>query len=199
MWFLFARRGLRLPAFIVFLAMFAVVQWWFSQSPLKTCTAPLGIISLQLAGTEDRAREIIESWAGQSYGLQRVYNNLYVDFFYIIGYSTVLGLACLWARDVFAGQGEKGQQCSHAGWVLAWGQLAAGLFDTLENLATFKLLSEGVVEQPWPATIMAFALFKDALIITGIIYIIIAVGICLYRCSTGPIVPEGARHDISSG
>lgn len=59
-------------------------------APLKTSAAPRGIISLEMSGTEKKAKEILRSWdAGQRRSARR---NVRLDFAFLLCYSTLLSL-----------------------------------------------------------------------------------------------------------
>jgi hypothetical protein len=180
MWFLFAKKEWRLAGFLAFAVMFVVCQFAFAKLSLCTTQARLGIISLEFAGTERDARNIISSWDDQPYRRDRAFANTYLDFVYIPVYSTTLGIAVICAADIFKRKGGSlaGFMASW-GLALAWGQTAAGLLDYLEDFAILNSLSQPEASQPWPALTVAFTLPKWALSLgLGAPYALIAGGVC---------------------
>jgi len=79
-------------------AMMAVFQCALD---LRTTAAPLGIVSLELAGNEEIAQEIIASWDVLEIGLERAHASLRFDTYaFIPAYTLFLALACLKAWDM---------------------------------------------------------------------------------------------------
>jgi hypothetical protein len=136
---------------------------------LRTEASPMGIISLQLAWNAARADRILEAWGtrGQRYAKL----SIWFDFFYILGYSTSLSLACMWAAGLYDGRSPG---LAALGVPLAWGQWFAGACDVLENLSTLQILPRRARE-PWPHIITIFAALKFLILAAGLLYVLAAI------------------------
>ncbi len=148
------------------LVITAVFQ--FLDQPLRTAAAPMGIVSYELARTTANAQTILTSWdasarvyAGLSLGLDALYPPLY---------ATAIGLAC-------AAVAVRLQRRGRLGWMvvgiwLAWGMVAAALFDYVENVALVaQLLGKTAVYLPTIA--WAMASLKFGIIIAAFFYLIV--------------------------
>ena len=133
-------------------------------APLVTDPAPYGIVSFELAGNPAQAGAILDSW-NQEDRLHAAFS-LGLDYLFMVVYSTSIGLACLWTRDVLH---KRGWPLARFGAPLAWGQWAAASLDALENVAlTVVLLAS--LGSPWPELAKWCALIKFLLIFLGLIY-----------------------------
>jgi hypothetical protein len=94
--------------------------------PLKTSVAQ-GIVSLELAGSSDRARAILTSWDRRA--RRAALRSLWVDFPFIAADSTSLILSCALAAGTLRTRG----------WCLAGLVLALGLYPSYSN-----------PRSPWP-------------------------------------------------
>ena len=141
----------------------------FLDQPLRTAAAPNGIVSFELARTTANAQAILASWdasarvyAGLSLGLDALYPPLY---------AAAIGLAC-------AAVAVRLQQRGRLGWMvvgiwLAWGMVAAALFDYVENVALVaQLLGNDAVTLP--AIAWAMASLKFVIIFAAALYLIIS-------------------------
>lgn len=103
---------------------------------LTNCAAPLGIISLQLAGDQANAAAILQSWARPE-ALAAARQSLEVDWLFLLAYPATLALACRLLSagldDDLAGVGRR----------LTWAVLACAPLDALENLALWAMLQGG--------------------------------------------------------
>jgi hypothetical protein len=137
-------------------------------SPLKTSAAPAGIVSFEFAGTLDLAREIVDSWGTNG----RVFAglNLGLDYLFLVSYAICIGLGCvLLARSL----ADRSRFLHSIGMFLAWGQLGAGLLDSLENYALIRVLL-GTELDYWPAVAHWCAIPKFVLVALGLIFILLA-------------------------
>lgn len=132
--------------------------------PLRSATAPYGIVSFEFAGAVSAAQAIVQSWsptarsyAGYSLGL---------DYSYMLAYALTIGLACLMAGDALAWRGLSLADLSIP---LAWAAVAAAALDAVENLCLAVLLF-GRLDDPWPQVAWWCAAAKFALISAGILY-----------------------------
>ncbi len=158
-------RGLLWAALLALtIALTTVLQ--AVDAPLKTSTAPQGIVSYEFAGTTAAAQGILDSWdvdgrvhAGFSLGL---------DYLYMPAYALTIGLACTWAARVL---GSRRRWVGSLGRVLAFGLGLAALLDATENYALTTMLFSAAAD-PWPAVARWCATGKFALIIAGLVYVV---------------------------
>ncbi len=104
---------------------------------LRTDTAPLGIVSLELCLSVEESRAVIESWDEAARVDARTY--LCWDYFFIPLYTTALAILGIMASRWFAAKGLDG--LATLAMILAWGQWIAGLFDFTENSTLIRILS----------------------------------------------------------
>lgn len=161
-------RQRRAPIFWVMLALTVVINRLMA-GPLTTPAAPYGIVSLELAGTEAKARAIIDSWdaAAREHALFGVK----LDYLFLLTYSTGISLGCVWAASLV----QERRWLVRAGLYLAWLQWLAALFDAIENLGLLKML-QGRIGQPWPWIAQWFAIPKFVLIAPGLLYTLVVGG-----------------------
>jgi hypothetical protein len=136
--------------------------------------SPHGILSLEFAFTEKNALKIVKAWSDANI-LSRAIDLQRLDFLFIAAYSTTLGLLCILATKLLSNLDSRWL------WIgvgLTWGQLAAALFDVIENLCLFPFLY-GDTENLFPLASLAAvsAGLKFILIGFGVIYFLISVGI----------------------
>jgi len=133
--------------------------------PLNTEVAPLGIVSLELAGELSLAQSMVESWGqtGQVYaGL-----NLGLDYVFLVAYSSSIALGCvLVARSL----SRRSEFLSSLGAVLAWAQFGAAMLDAVENYALIQVLL-GSQQTPWPAIARWCAIPKFLIVAAGLVYV----------------------------
>ncbi len=170
------RRPLFLAALLWALILLAILQ--VLNQPLVTTAAPNGIVSLELAATPERARDILASWtvlspAGPA-SSPRTFALLFdaafglgLDYLFMPSYAAAIALGVLLA----AGR--------HRGWLAAlgawagWGSVLAALFDAVENLALWHIVRNMSFISPWPQLSFVCASVKFALIAIGILYALI--------------------------
>jgi hypothetical protein len=102
--------------------------------PLRNPAAPLGVVSFELARTQDRAEQILESWRGLERTAER---QLLIDFGFLIVYPALLALCCAMLSEAAAGRLQAVGVC------ISWAVLAAGPLDALENIALLQMLRHG--------------------------------------------------------
>lgn len=154
---------------IVFWGLFtATVIWMIVMqavgAPLINPTAPVGIVTWELAGNADRAREIIASWDYRAQSFAAL--GLGLDYVFMLLYSTTVGLACIWAGENLH---KRRWPLENFGVGLAWGQWAAAILDGLENIGLILVLL-GSAAAPWPELARFCALGKFALLFAGLGY-----------------------------
>jgi hypothetical protein len=135
--------------------------------PLSTDAAPSGIISYELAGDVATAEEILDSWGSE----ERVYAgiSLGLDYLFLFTYAIAIGLACVLLADRLS---VRAAFLSTLGIWLAWGMVAAGAFDFVENYGLIRLLI-GEGKPWWPTIVFWCAVLKFALIGIGLAYLVI--------------------------
>ena len=175
-------ESVRKPLFFAFFAATLIIFAIFRvlDAPLRTATAPSGIVSFELAGTPFQAQAIINSWHEIAYlvssvegepvpgFVSRAYSfavfGLGIDYLFMPVYATALALGIMMA----AGR--------HLGWFmklgawLGWGAIAAALFDAVENYALIRILMLNEVWSPYPEVAFFCATVKFFLLALGIIY-----------------------------
>jgi hypothetical protein len=162
-------------AFGVFfvLSLILMVSLQVLGTPLITAAAPLGIVSFELAGDLELARNMIASWGpeGQVYaGL-----NLGLDYLFMVAYAGAIALGCMLVAQSLA---ERVPPLASLGAVLAWGQVGAALLDALENYALINILL-GSEQEIWALIARWSALPKFAIVFCGIVYVLLGAVICL--------------------
>ncbi len=153
-------------AFVPALALYAIIQLVFAwlDIPLRTAAAPNGIISFELAGSAAAAQAILVSW-GELARLDASFG-LGIDFLFMVAYSTMIGVAAIWAGRTLAG---RGSWLAGLAGLVAWGLWLAVLCDSVENIMLLKQLFSGAAS-PLPEIAGISAAFKFALITIGLVY-----------------------------
>ncbi len=137
------------------------------QVVLDRALAPYGIVGLELAGTPERAGVILMTWGNQ--GATAAAFGLGLDYLFALAYAATLAMACgALARRAAGGVLHR------LGIWLAWGSLAAGAFDLVENTAIAMMLLEGQLA-PWAAVATACAVPKFLLAGLAVLYVIVRV------------------------
>jgi hypothetical protein len=162
-----SRRAVLWTAAALALFLFAILTW--IGAPLRTEEAPLGIVSFEFAGTLLQAQRILSSWGPA--GLAAAGLNLGLDFLFLLAYPAAIGLACAAvARRLPPAAGAY----AALGLLLARGQLAAGLLDTVENISLAQLLL-GFSNPSLPAVAFGCAAVKFILVGLGLVYLVIGI------------------------
>jgi len=143
--------------------------------PLKTETAPAGIVSFEFAGETRSAQSMVESWGE----LGRVYAglNLGLDYLFLVSYASAIGLGCvLVGRRTF-------RWVPWVGWLgigLSWGLWLAALLDAVENYALVRVLL-GSAAEGFPLLARWCAIPKFLLVGAGLVYILVGAGLIAVR------------------
>ena len=124
------------------------------------------VVGFELAGTAMKAKRIMDNWGER--GRTVAAFNLGFDYLFILGYSTLMTLVCLWAS----------QRHSHLllvklGVLLAWLQWLAGALDCVENASLLTMLFSGPSDSVARIARVS-ALGKFGLLAVGLTYIITA-------------------------
>jgi len=182
----FIPHNLRRPFFYVFLVLTIVILGVFNMldRSLRTTAAPNGIVSFELAGTPEKAHEIMLSWEYRKDAFldlpqfidQYVPPVLYAtfglgfDYLFMPVYALALSLGLL-----LAGSQKTGWYKSLAA-AMGWGIFAAALFDAVENFALWNVLTHEIIS-PYPQIAAICAAIKFALLLMGAAIIVIGQGI----------------------
>ena len=89
-----------------------------------------GIIGFELAGSEDRAAEILADWGGS--GIDAAKASLWIDYAFIIAYATLLTLAGVAPRELAERRGWS--RMAAFGVAVVPFAAAAGAFDAIEDV-----------------------------------------------------------------
>ncbi len=157
----------RRPTFYLLLVATLALGIWQGvlNAPLNTETYPLGIIGFELARTTSSAQAMIASWSSET--ISTVWLSLKLDFAFLLAYGLTLSLACFLLAKRLQ---PKSPGLSRVGKLLAWAQLAAALFDGIENLALMAVLAGW--GDLWPLLAWAAALLKFSLVIAGLLFLV---------------------------
>lgn len=176
----FVGDRIRKPLFFAFLSgtliLFAVFR--VLDAPLQTPVAPNGIVSFELAGTPEKAFQILVSWepidqSGPPLIIQPSRKlfaafGLGIDYLFMPVYATALALGILLA----AGRHE-GWFPTFGAW-LGWGVYTAAIFDGIENYALARILLMNRVWSPYPEVAAISATVKFGLLALGLVFAFIA-------------------------
>ena len=183
-----AQRKLLVGSFILFLVLSIVLT--IIARPLTTPAAPLGIVSIELAGTAARAEEIFASWSDRARGAFLLVQGL--DYLYLLVYPVMLSLACLAAArrredgiDAPFGSGRRNSRANRRvpwppheplavlGRYVAFAVLISGILDGIENYALILLLAQQPTDR-WAGLAWWAASGKFALLAVGLAYLLAA-------------------------
>jgi len=132
---------------------------------LNRSLAPHGIVGLELAGTAERAGIILLSWGCQA-GTVAAFG-VGLDVLLAMAYASTLAIAC----QAMAGPPANGFRHRLGLW-LAWGSLAAGALDFVENTALAVMLLQGHLA-PWATVATACAVPKFLLVAFALLYLVV--------------------------
>lgn len=146
------------------LALVLMVAIHLTNAPLQNPTAPLGMVSFQLAGSLAAAETILTAWGAEGQRWARI--NLWFDYPYLLAYAVSLALGCV----VLARQFPAHSWFARLGSGLAWGVVAAALLDAFENVMLFILLS-GDLREIWAMLAYWCAVPKFGLVLAALLYL----------------------------
>ena len=134
-------------------------------APLRTHTAPSGIVSFELAANYEASQQILNSWSTEA--KINVALSLGLDFLFLIVYALFISLSCI--QVAVALKVDHSIYFSVAV-VLAWAQFLAAILDVIENLALIHLLLNSSRE--WlPGLARWCAVVKFSIVGAGLIFI----------------------------
>jgi len=157
------QRTVFLCAALLTMILMAAIHW--TNAPLQTPAAPLGMISLQLAGTLPAAQQILASWDSRAQRAAAL--NLGIDYPYMVAYAATLSLACVLLARRFRGC----RRAALLGIWLSWGMLVALLLDAVENGLLICLLL-GDLREVWPVLALWCAVPKFGLVLAALLYLV---------------------------
>lgn len=120
------------------LATATVVSGALMRGPIRTMKSAsgVGIVPFALAGTDQRAREILTGWGED--GVAAARRSLHLDFTFLVGYA---GLGALLAGCSADPVGDAGWSwLTPVGWGAAAGAVLAGVLDAIENVALLRAI-----------------------------------------------------------
>lgn len=129
-----------------------------------------GIVALELAGSQDRADEILAEWGEEGQDAAR--QSLWIDFGFILAFGTFLTLALLATRDLARERGWR-RLAAIGGVVFTFGALGAAC-DAIEDVCLLLTLEGAGAALPTLATI--FASTKFILLAIAIVYLAAGLG-----------------------
>ena len=134
-------------------------------SQLSNKTAPMGIVSFELAGTLENSQNIMAGWGedGKTYAAL----SLGLDYLFLVAYASFLSLGCLLVTNKLTNTGKL----IITGILLSWSQFLAGFLDGIENWALIQLLFHSQNEF-YPMLAKYCAIPKFVIIGCGILYIV---------------------------
>ncbi|GEM_PF-1388187 len=164
----------RLTIVLLPLLIICIIIMKYFDAFLVNSVCKNGIVSFELAKELEISIAILDSWNGQSKIAASL--SMGFDFLFLIVYSSFIALLIyklnerLWNNKSFYAVGN----------LLIWAVFLAAFFDAIENLALIKLLL-GDLQQHWSTIAFYFAVLKFAIIIICFIYILVNLGLFLFR------------------
>ncbi len=131
-----------------------------AEREMKASGGP-GILAFELAGSPERAERMLDKWGER--GQRAARTSLLLDFPYPATYALLHCLACTAAGERHRERGRT--RLATAAPALAWAQLAAALFDYVENVSLLLVLAG--TRSRVPALARNAALTKFALLFAG--------------------------------
>ncbi len=126
-----------------------------------------GIAGFELAGSSERATQIMAEWGQTGQDAARL--SLWLDFLFLIAYGAFLPLAILAVRDAACRNGWE--RYARYGMPIALLPIAAAFCDAIEDIGLLLVLDgHGASRAPEAAT--AFALLKFAALAVALVYLL---------------------------
>jgi hypothetical protein len=127
-----------------------------------------GIVPFELAGSTDRATQILGQWGQAGQDAARL--SLWLDFPYLVVYGAFFSLAVLALRDAARRLGWE--RFARAGAAIAVLPIVAAACDAIEDVGLLLVL-DGHGASPAPTFATAFAVVKFAALATAQIYLLV--------------------------
>jgi len=126
-----------------------------------------GIVCFELAGSTERATQIMAEWGQTGQDAARL--SLWLDFPFLIAYGAFLSLATLAVRDAARHRGWESY--ARFGTAIALLPIAAALADVVEDVGLLLVL-DGHAASRAPEAAKAFALLKFAALTIALAYLL---------------------------
>jgi hypothetical protein len=134
--------------------------------PLHEDVTGESIVDFELAGSVDRAKEILAAWRAEDV-IDHAKAIQVFDLIYPLIYSAALAGCCVAAAGAWRRRGRSGW--AQLGIAMAWVAFVAAGFDYVENLGlAISLWDEPMT--PWPQVSLVAALLKFAGIYASLLY-----------------------------
>lgn len=164
------RASVMWPTALIAAGLAIVLTW--QGMPLRTRTAPQGIVSLELAGNARRTSAILAEWRDDHPGIsledrmdtlvqavpkgkdELAQKLTMLDFVFLLAYPAALSMACVWLA--------RRTPWPAAGVTLGWLIWPAALLDAIENTLVIRAFN-GLVDDSAAAATCGLALGKFAL------------------------------------
>lgn len=139
-------------------------------SSLRCPTAPLGIVSFEIAG--GGAAELLDGWTETQRRDAMLVQGL--DYLFLVVYSTALASAAL-----LLGRRARTTRPQLAALArpVAWGFTLSGLADAIENTPMTLMLRTGVADQTGALVTLGFASAKFILLLIGLPYLLVMLAV----------------------
>ncbi len=146
------------------IAVGCLVALLIQGAPLRNRVASNGIISLQLAFTEGRARAVLASW---NHIPRTAWLQIMIDFPMLVAYPLAISLGCAALSQSL--QGLRARVALACSWLV----LFAGPLDLVEDLASLQMLSQGATAG-LALTVGVCASLKFLAVIPSLGYLVVA-------------------------
>lgn len=132
-----------------------------------------GIVTFELAGSQERADEILAEWGDA--GRDAAREQLLIDFAFLLAYGTFLVLAAAAVRDLSSRRGRT-RFAEVGAAIVPFGAFAA-FFDAAENVCLLAVLDGA--GHAFPVLAFIFAATKFALLVAVIAYLVVGIALGL--------------------
>lgn len=130
------------------------------------------IVSLELAGSASRAKAIVDAWSREGL-LGAARRNVFLDFPFLVAYSTLLALAVVLVERGATSSGFISTDAGEVGIAFVLAAFAAGVCDAVENGALLGMLSKDAeITQVRARVATGFAVAKFALVVVALGWIV---------------------------
>jgi hypothetical protein len=170
------RRGLIASGIATVLILLAMSP---ADGRMKDTGGP-GIVPFEVAGSQDRADEIMDEWGDEGQDAAR--EQLWIDFGFLIAYGTFLTLAIAAVRDRARSRGLRRLAAAGA-FIAGFGAIGAGC-DAIENICL--LLTLGGAGSAFPFIAATFAYAKFFFTTVAVAYLVVGVPTSLLRRAPAP-------------
>jgi len=140
-----------------------------SDTRMKDSGGP-GIVPFELAGSQDRADEIMAEWGED--GRDAARESLWIDFGFMLFYGAFLSLAAAAIREL--ARGRDWRRLASVGRVAVYFGALAAAFDALENVCL--LLTLGGHGSAFPTIGTTFTACKFLLLVAALAYLAAGLG-----------------------